>query len=83
MRVQYPKLPNLLSVFTASKVSKFYISFVTKAGVVSCGSPEKHPLISSIMQIIIFFCCIEIIRKFKVFRIVRYLRNRSALAVNC
>ena len=50
MKVHYPKLYNMahllsLNVFTASKGSNNYISFViTVAGVVPCGGPKRLPV---------------------------------------
>ena len=43
------------NLFTASKGSYFYILFaITAAGVVLCGSPNKSPRTSAIVQISLF-----------------------------
>ena len=63
MRPQCPKSRNILhSVFTAFKVTIFYILFViTAAGVVPWGGRKKSPCTSSIVQIISHIRSFEII----------------------
>ena len=46
----------LLNVFTALKGTHLYFIFVvTAAGVVPCGSPNKRPRTSSIVQFTFYF----------------------------
>ena len=58
--MQYGPCYTPLHIFTASKVSSFYILFaITAAGVVPCGGPKKSPRTSSILRVIFFFRSFE------------------------
>ena len=65
-RILYSKLYSLshtllLNVFSALQGTIFYILFaVTAAGIVLCGSPQKQPRKSSIVQFIFLFWSFEI-----------------------
>ena len=84
MRVQYPKLRNIvhlpLNVLTDSKGSTFYILFaITAAGVVPCGGPKTSPRTSSIVQIKLSFGPLGSV---KIFRVFKTLTFRSILLNN-